>query len=112
VSTSWDEAAKCPEDGSTGKVTGERALPRSEGGGKLVTLACLLNRCTYSEESGMGWAVQVRADNTIPDKVDPATREKYLPKASMPESRKQVIRDALAQQVEDEMKAGTEIRRF
>jgi len=69
---------------------------------------CPEDNCEYSE---FGWTVQIRPDNTIPDKQDPKDRPKQF-KNTMTETAKQAVRDALAQQVESEMKPGTEVRNY
>jgi hypothetical protein len=105
MSTSWDEASQCPDDQFTGKVINRKPI---RGQGTLVTLECPNERCQYHET---GWVVQVRPDNTIPDKLDLSTREKQY-RNTMTEAAKQQVRDALAQQVLDEMKPGSEVRSY
>lgn len=105
MTTSWEEASQCPRDQFTGKVTGRRPLP---GGGQLVTLVCPGDNCEYADT---GWLVQIRPDNTIPDKREADRTPKQFVN-TMTETAKQQIRDALAQQVESELKPGTEIRNY
>lgn len=103
MSTSWDEASSCPNDGSPGKVEHRRPQP---GGGQLVTLTCNQTRCQYHKD---GWVVQIRPDNTIPDKIDPRTREKAAPAYHFSNTRRDNILAALEQQTRAEQKPGTEV---
>jgi hypothetical protein len=107
MTTSWDEASRCPRgDGFTGKVESRKALPS---GGQMVTLVCPGDNCEYHE---MGWVVQIRPDNTIPDKLDVNTRERsFAPTAVSHQRRAQVMR-ALEEQAASEMKPGTEVRPY
>jgi hypothetical protein len=107
MSTSWDEASACPADGLTGKVTSRKQIPRLEGGGQMITLSCPNERCEYN---GLGWIVQTRADGSIPDKVDPTTRDKNFSKSRISWEEKQRMRDLVAMQVEAEQRPGYEIR--
>jgi hypothetical protein len=59
----------------------------------------------------MGWIVQIRPDNTIPDKQEVTNRPKQF-RNTMSEAAKQQVRDALAQQVVNEQKPGYEIRNY
>jgi hypothetical protein len=107
MTTSWADASLCPRDQAfTGKVTNRKRLPE---GGQLVTLVCPENRCEYHE---IGWAVQVRPDGTIPDKIDVNTREKNFVRSPMAATRAQAVRDALAEQALNEQQAGFEVQRF
>lgn len=102
MSTSWDEASKCPADGSTGRVVNRRREGRSQ----LVTLACTNTRCAYHED---GWVVQIRPDNTIPDPIDPNTREKRFAPTSMAHARRRMVLDALEEQIASETSPGGEV---
>ena len=103
MSTTWEEASACPADGSPGKVANRKAQP---GGGQLVTLTCNQTRCQYHAD---GWIVQVRPDNTIPDKIDPRTRER-LPAPSMSNTRRDEVLAALERQSVKETRPGSEVR--
>jgi hypothetical protein len=59
----------------------------------------------------MGWVVQIRPDNTIPDKQEVVERPKQFVN-TLSATRKQEIRDALAQQVINEQKPGYEVRNY
>jgi hypothetical protein len=106
VSTSWDEASACPNDGLTGKVVFRKPIPHVEGGGQMITLTCPNERCEYSTA---GWIVQTRSDGSIPDKVDPTTRDKNFSKSRMSQTQEQQVRDLLALQAEAETRPGYEI---
>lgn len=106
MSTTWEEASACPDDGSPGKVAGRKAIP---GGGQSVTLTCNLTRCQYHED---GWVVSIRPDNTIPDKIDPRTREKVAPTIFMTNTRRDEAIAALERQVAKEMGPGGEVRNY
>jgi hypothetical protein len=106
VSTAWEVANKCPRDGAfTGKVVNRKGAP---GGGQLVTLECPETNCEYHDT---GWVVQIRPDNTIPDKLDLSQREKQF-KNTLSQTAMQQVRDALAQQVANEMKPGYEVENY
>jgi hypothetical protein len=106
MSSTWDEASKCPRDGGyTGIVVSRKPV---RGGGQLVTLECPETNCEFN---ATGWIVQIRPDNTIPDKLDLSTRETQY-KNTMTETQKQTVRDALARQVELEQKPGYEVRGY
>lgn len=103
VSTSWEEASSCPNDGTTGKVVSRRTVGRE---GQLVSLECLQTRCEFHTE---GWIVQIRADNTIPDKLDIKTRERQFAPTAMSATRRRAVLDALEEQVSREVKPGAEV---
>jgi len=104
MSTTWDQASKCPRDGAfTGKVTSRKAVK----GGQLVTLECPEDNCPYHLD---GWIVQVRPDGTIPDAVVPSERERQFAPTSMSASRRRLVMDALDRQVELEMQKHGEVK--
>jgi hypothetical protein len=105
VSTTWDEASKCPEDESTGKVVSRKQQGRA---GQLVTLECQLTRCQYHD---MGWVILVRPDGTIPDKVEPSQREKTDFDAVLYRQRRARYIEALERQASEETKPGAEVAR-
>lgn len=102
----WDEASRCPRDGTQGKIVFERAAKDALGhvNGVLKTLECGLESCEYSKT---GWLVQVRPDGTIPD--PPEKRDKFF-QSRISEANKQAIRDMLAAQAEAELRPGAEVR--
>jgi hypothetical protein len=104
VSSSWTEASKCPADGAQGVKSGES---RGNDGSRLITVICPENRCHYHE---MGWIVQIRRDGSIPDPIDPKTREKNYPAVQADIQRSRRIRDNLERQLGVETKPGGEIR--
>ena len=104
MSTTWEEASRCPRDGQyQGKVVNRKTI---HGGGQLLTLQCPEDNCSFHED---GWIVQTRPDGTIPDKMDPRDRDKRFYKTSMSSARKQMVTDALARQVELEQRPGSEV---
>ena len=99
MSTTWDEASKCPRDGAyTGIVKTRKTIP---GQGQLVELQCPEDHCPFHET---GWIVQVRPDGTIPDKAE--VREKQFPKTSSSETRRRAALDLLEEQVQRELRQG------
>jgi hypothetical protein len=67
MSASWEEARRCPGDGSPGEVVSKTPAKRGSGlppGTQFVTLQCKNNRCAYNETP---YIVQIRPDGTIPD---------------------------------------------
>jgi len=107
VSTSWDEASRCPRDGQyQGKVV--KRAPQREGG-QLITLECPETNCEYHTS---GWIVQTRADGSIPDKIDPRTRERRFAPTPMAHARRRAVLDALEEQVASEQRAGSEVKQF
>jgi hypothetical protein len=107
MATTWDEASKCPRDGQfTGKVIQRRNLRE---GGQLITLECPEDNCEYSTT---GWVVQTRPDGSIPDPIDPNTRDKNYAPTSMSHQRRRMVLDALEEQAAAEQRPGTEVRSF
>lgn len=88
MSTTWEEASSCPRDGAfTGQVVKRKATQE----GQLVTLICPEDNCSYHVD---GWVVLIRHDGSIPDKIDPRTREKqFAPLNLRPERQEQVLAD-------------------
>ena len=105
MTATWDEASACPADETPGKVM--RRQPQ-QGGGQLVTLTCNQTRCPYHTD---GWVVQVRPDNTIPDKIDPRTREKQFTPLQFNSMRREATLAALAEQARSEQRPGYEVPR-
>jgi hypothetical protein len=104
MSTTWEEASKCPRDGAyTGRVVNRKRVPE----GQLVTLVCPEDNCMYHE---MGWVVTIRPDNTIPDKIDPRTRERQFPTMFMSNTRRDEVLAALERQNRTETTPGGEVR--
>ena len=106
MSTTWEEASQCPNDGTPGRVASRKGVP---GGGQLVTLMCNQTRCQYHTD---GWIVSVRPDNTIPDRIDPRTRERQFPDFNFSNTRRDQVLEALGQQTVNEQKSGTEVRNY
>lgn len=104
LSSTWEEASSCPEDGTPGKVQNRRPAP---GGGQTVTLICNMTRCPYHSD---GWVVSIRPDNTIPDKIDPRTRDKEFTPLQFSNTRRDNVLAALGQQLTNEQKPGAEVR--
>jgi hypothetical protein len=102
--TTWDEANRCPEDQYTGIVQSRKSY---KGGGQIVTLTCPQTRCQYYEDP---WIVQVRPDNTVPDRIDPNERRKANPRPKINQAAAQQARDILAQQVLAEQRPGYEVQ--
>ena|SRR5687767_9371899 len=63
MTTSWDEASRCPKCETAGEVVDERKAPTP---GKLVTLTCPNKRCRWF---GTNFQVKVNPDGTIPDPI-------------------------------------------
>ena len=103
MSTSWEEASACPSDGSPGKV--EHRKPAA-GGGQVVTLTCNQTRCPYNVD---GWVVSIRPDNTIPDKIDPRTREREYAPLFAAKERRSMILENLQEQMLREQQPGAEV---
>jgi hypothetical protein len=59
----------------------------------------------------MGWVVQILPDNTIPDPIDPTTREKQYSFTTNDKIRRRKVLAGLEEQVQRELKAGTEIQK-
>jgi hypothetical protein len=78
----------------------------AKGGGQLVTLECQQTRCSFHN---LGWVVTIRPDNTIPDKIDPRTRESNIPKMRLSQERQTKILEGLAAQVATEQSPGGEV---
>jgi len=76
------------------------------GGGQLVTLLCNQTRCQYAAD---GWIVSIRPDNTIPDKIDPRTRERQFGDMHFSSARRDAIMAALERQTVNEQKPGAEV---
>lgn len=71
-----------------------------------MTLVCNQTRCPYHED---GWVVQIRPDNTIPDRIDTRTREKeYTPLYAFNERRSALLGN-LQEQLEREQRPGAEV---
>jgi len=103
MSTTWEEASACPDDGTPGKVASRKPVP---GGGQVVTVTCNQTRCQYHRD---GWLVSIRPDNTIPDKIDPRTRENVMPALITTNTRRDQILAELEAQTRNEQKPGFEI---
>jgi hypothetical protein len=104
MSSTWEEASKCPRDGAyTGKVINRRRIPE----GQLVTLECPEDNCPYHTD---GWIVQLRPDGSIPDPTPAEQREKRFAPTSSSSTRKRLVLDALEEQIALEQKAGGEVR--
>lgn len=107
MTTSWDEASKCPRDGAyTGQVVMRKAL--KGGQGQLLTLICPETNCPYNKD---GWIVQLMPDGTIPNPTPPEQRERIIPKMHFSRERQSRVLDELAAQAEQETRAGAEVRR-
>lgn len=103
MTSSWEDASRCPADQSPGKEQGKRPF----NGGQLITLTCQNTRCEYNDT---GWVVQIRPDGTIPE---PTTeRDKFFPKlAGWQKERARDRIQNLEDQLKHEMLPGGEIRR-
>jgi hypothetical protein len=105
MSTTWDDASKCPSgDGYAGVIESRKSFE----GGQIVSLQCPATRCEFNVA---GWIVQIRPDNTIPDRVTANERRASNgPRAKINQAAAQRARDMLAQQVLEEQKPGKEVR--
>ena len=107
MTTTWDEASKCPRDGAfTGIVRERRRLEGSLS--PIVTLVCPETNCPYNADP---WIVQIRPDGTIPDA--PSAEERRAargPRMKTSETQAQKVRDMLAEQAANETKPGYEVR--
>jgi hypothetical protein len=64
MSTTWDEASRCPRHELTGIEQSSKPMKGGVQGGQLITLTCPQEECEYYD---VGWIVQIRPDGTIPD---------------------------------------------
>jgi len=73
MSSSWEDARRCPKSGDPGEVT---KTEHQRGGGRVVTLTCRNERCKWYNTS---WLVEFRADGSIPDPDTSRSRMRALP---------------------------------
>lgn len=96
MSASWEDARRCPSDGSPGEIVNQQMAKRDSGappGTKLVTLICKNTRCEFHETP---FVVGINPDGTIPDPT--TTREKQFPNLLEGNfTAKQRARDVVAQ---------------
>ena len=108
MSSTWAEASKCPRDGAQGSIESERNGSGAMRGSKMVTVICPNTRCSFHD---VGWVVQIRPDNTIPDPQVVEQRPQQFRFGASERIKARAIRDQLESQVARETKAGTEITR-
>lgn len=89
MSTSWEDANRCPTCNQSGKEVSKRPAP--DYNGSLITLACQSSLCP---DTSMLWYVQVRADGSIPDAQDHTGKVELSPEFRNEELAQQ-IRDAI-----------------
>ena len=96
MTTSWEDARRCPECEEAGQELSRKPGTQSMRGSSIVTLECPKEHT---------WIVQIRPDGTIPDPVKPEDREHYFPK--MPGWRKERGRDII-QNIEEDLRRQTQ----
>jgi hypothetical protein len=105
MSTTFEEAKKCPKCDNVGKEVGSR--PAKTGRGKRCTLhviECVTELCRWYGER---YVVQVNEDGSIPDAYSGALGSKQFPRISQESISR--IEDNVRRQLEAEQTKGAEV---
>jgi len=105
MSTTMEEAKKCPKCGQPGKEKSIRAATNSRNKPcEIHMIECQSKLCPWFETS---WAVQVNEDGSIPDAYSGLGDKQFMRVSPESETR---VQEAIQRQLEAETQPGSEVR--
>lgn len=106
MSTSYEDATRCPKCQEPGNVRQKRPAPKGANlprGTSIHTVYCVNERCKWFETP---WLVQINADGTVPEPKDHRGAQKTYAGVEGHDAEAQRIINALTMQRELETKRG------